>query len=214
MMDKIVAYISKILKSVPYFKLYNSYYITLFHIYLYTNYRYNSMMMKRAVLSVLTVAVLALTLSSMQIVHASTGLTVNPYVIPNPGGTTTLTLSVSIPAGVSTQLIYWTIIEPDGDTCTLTVPLNVTGPTTVTINKIYPTDAALVWNAANDGCDTNNIGGTWSVYASLITTAGTFSWWDGFTVSFHVIPESAIGIAAISSVAFAGYKVLRSKSKN
>jgi hypothetical protein len=38
------------------------------------------MMMKRAVLSALTVAVLALTLSSMQIVHAqSTGLTVNPY---------------------------------------------------------------------------------------------------------------------------------------
>jgi hypothetical protein len=44
------------------------------------------MMMKRAVLSALTVAVLALTLSSMQIVHASTGLTVNPYVIPNPNG--------------------------------------------------------------------------------------------------------------------------------
>jgi hypothetical protein len=176
------------------------------------------MMMKRAVLSALTVAVLALTLSSMQIVHAqSTGLTVNPYVIPNPNGTTTLTLSVSIPAGVTTQLIYWTINEPDGDTCTLTVPLNVTGPTTVTINKIYPTEAALVWNSANDGCDTNDIGGTWYVYAGLVTTAGTFWWWDEFTVSFHVIPESAIGIAAISSVGlatFAGYKVLRSKSKN
>jgi hypothetical protein len=176
------------------------------------------MMMKRAVLSALTVAVLALTLSSMQMVHAqSTGLTVNPYIIPNPNGTTTLTLSVSIPAGVTTQLIFWNINEPDGDTCTLTVPLNVTGPTTVTINKIYPTDAALVTNNANDGCDTNDIGGTWYVYAALVTTAGTFSWWDEFTVSFHVIPESAIGIAAISSVGlatFAGYKVLRSKSKN
>jgi hypothetical protein len=175
------------------------------------------MMMKRAVLSALTVAVLALTLSSMQMVHASTGLTVNPYVIPNPNGTTTLTLSVNIPAGVKTQLIYLNINEPDGDTCTLTVPLNVTGPTTVTINKIYPTDAALVTNYANDGCDTNDIGGTWYVYAALVTTAGTFSWWDYFTVSFHVIPESAIGIAAISSVGlatFAGYKVLRSKSKN
>ncbi len=177
-----------------------------------------SMIMKRAVLSVLAVAVLALTLSSMQIVHAqSTGLTVNPYIIPNPGGTTTLTLSVSIPAGVTTQLIYWHINEPDGDTCTLTVPLNVTGPTSVTVNKIYPNDAALVWNIANDGCDTNDVGGTWDVYAALVTTAGALWWWDNFTVSFHVIPESAIGIAAISGAGlatFAGYKVLRSKNKN
>jgi len=174
--------------------------------------------MKRAVLSALTVAVLALTLSSMQMVHAqSTGLTVNPYIIPNPGGTTTLTLTVSIPAGVTTQLATWQIYEPDGDTCTITVPLNVTGPTTVTINKIYPTEAALVYSWAGDGCDTNDIGGTWRVYAGLVTTAGAFWWWDYFTVSFHVIPESAIGIAAISSVGlatFAGYKVLRSKSKN
>ena len=95
--------------------------------------------------------------------------------------------------------------------------IKCSGPTTVTINKIYPTDAALVWNVANDGCDTNDIGGTWYVYAALVTNAGIYSWWDFFTVSFHVIPESAIGIAAISSVGlatFAGYKVLRSKSKN
>ncbi len=154
----------------------------------------------------------------MQIVHAqSTGLTVNPFIIPAPGGTTTLTLNVSIPAGVTTQLIYWHIHEPDGDDCTITVPLNVTGPANVTISKIYPTDAALVWNWANDGCDTNDIGGTWYVYAALVTTTGVFWWWDFFTVSFHVIPESAIGIAAISSAGlatFAGYKVLRSKSKN
>ncbi len=171
--------------------------------------------MKRAVLSVLTVAVVALTLSSMQIVHAqSTGLTVNPFIIPAPGGTTTLTLNVSIPAGVTTQLIFWHISEHDGDTCTMTEPLNVTGPANVTISKIYPTQAALVNNNADDGCDTNDIGDTWYVYAALVTTAGAFSWWDNFTVSFHVIPESAIGIAAISSVGLAtlaGYKILRSR---
>ena len=176
------------------------------------------MTMKRAVLSVLTVAVLALTLSSMQVVQAqSTGLTVDPYIIPAPGGTTTLTLSVNIPAGVTTQLIYWHVYEPDGDTCTITVPLIVTGPTTVTVNKIYPTEAALSWNWANDGCDTNDVGGTWYVYAALVTTAGVYWWWADFAVSFHVIPESAIGIAAISSAGlatFAGYKVLRSKNKN
>lgn len=172
---------------------------------------------RRILLPILTVTVLALTLSSMQMVHASTGLSVDPFVIPNPNGTTKLTLTVNIPAGVKTQLIYWHIWEPDGDTCTITVPLNVQGPTSVNIDKIYPTDAALVTNFANDGCDTNDIGGTWYVYAALVTTAGTFFWWSDFTVSFHVIPESAIGIAAISSAGlatFAGYKVLRTKGKN
>ncbi len=173
------------------------------------------MMYRYRVISALTIAALAVALANMPLASAApTGLTVDPYIVPAPNGTTTITLSVSIPTGVNTQLIYWHVSEPDGDTCTITVPLNVTGPTTVTVNKTYPTDAALVSNVANDGCDTNDIGGTWSVYAALVTTAGTFSWKDTFTVSFHVIPESAIGIAAISSVGlatFAGYKILRSR---
>ena len=94
---------------------------------------------------------------------------------------------------MTTQLIYWNIYEPNEDTCTLTVPLNVTGPTSFTVTKTYPTDDALVWNIANDGCDRNDIGGTLYVYAALVTNTGTFWWWDNFTVSFHVIPESAIG---------------------
>ncbi len=172
--------------------------------------------MQKKLLPILAVGVLAVALSSMPMARASTGLTVNPFIIPSPGSTTTLTLTIDIPAGVTTQLIYWQINEPDGDTCTIAVPLNVTGPNYVTVNKVYPTDAALVWNVANDGCDTNDVGGTWSVYAGLVTTAGTYGWWDTFTVSFHVIPESAIGIAAISGAGlatFAGYKVLRTKSR-
>ncbi len=172
--------------------------------------------MQKKLLPILAVGVLAVALSTMPMARASTGLAINPYVIPNPGGTTTITLTIDIPAGVTTQLIYWNINEPDGDTCTITVPLNVTGPITKTVNKVYPYDAALVSNYANDGCDTNDVGGTWSVYAALVTTAGTQHWPDSFTVSFHVIPESAIGIATISGAGlatFAGYKVLRTKSK-
>ncbi len=174
------------------------------------------MLYRYRVISALSVAALAVALVNMPLASAApTGLTVDPYIVPAPNGTTTITLSVSIPSGVSTQLIYWHVSEPDGDTCTITVPLNVTGPTTVTINKTYPTGAALVNNVASDGCDTNDIGGTWSVYAALVTTAGTLSWENKFTVSFHVIPESAIGMAAISSAGlatFVGYKILRSKS--
>jgi hypothetical protein len=175
------------------------------------------MLYRYKVISALTVAALAVALVNMPLASATTGLTVDPYIIPAPNGTTTITLNVSIPAGVSTKLILWHVNEPDGDACTITVPLNVTGPTTVTINKTYPNDAALVTNVASDGCDTNDIGGTWNVYAALVTTTGTFTWWNEFSVSFNVIPESAIGIAAISSVGlatFVGYKILRSKSKN
>ncbi len=174
------------------------------------------MLYRYRVISALSVAALAVALANMPLASAApTGLTVDPYIVPAPNGTTTITLSISIPSGVNARLVYWHVNEPDGDTCTITVPLNVPGPTTVTVNRIYPTDAALVTNVANDGCDTNDIGGTWNVYAALVTTSGTFRWDDHFTVSFHVIPESAIGIAAISSVGlatFAGYKILRSRS--
>ncbi len=172
--------------------------------------------MQKKLLPILAVGVLAVALSSMPMARASTGLTVNPYVIASPGGTTTLTLTIDIPAGVTTQLLYWNISEPDGDTCTITVPLIETGPTSVTVSKTYPTDAALAYNSANDGCDTNDVGGTWYVYAAIITNADVWSFFDDFTLSFHVIPESAIGIAAISGAGlatFAGYKVLRTKSR-
>lgn len=83
------------------------------------------------------------------------------------------------------------------------------------MTKVYPTDAALVWNAANDGCDTNEApGSTWLVYGAIVTTIGTIPFWDDIVLPFMVVPESVLGAVALTGAGiatFAGYKILRTK---
>ncbi|MCS6767607.1 MAG: hypothetical protein RMJ59_02755 [Candidatus Nitrosocaldus sp.] len=84
------------------------------------------------------------------------------------------------------------------------------------MTKVYPTDAALVWNAANDGCDTNEApGSTWLVYGAIVTTIGTIPFWDDIVLPFMVVPEGVLGAVAVTGAVmatFVGYKVLRKKS--
>ncbi|MEM3103606.1 MAG: hypothetical protein QXL93_02885 [Candidatus Nitrosocaldus sp.] len=169
------------------------------------------------VIAVLGVAAILLNMPVQQ-AHAqaySVQYTVNPAPIPAPGGTTTITIQVILPPGASSQLMYLNVYEPDGDTCTILEPLSGTGPTTLTLTKIYPTDAALTWNVAGDGCDTNEApGSTWVVYGALVTNFGTVFVWDNIVLPFMVVPESVLGAVAVTGAGlatFAGYKVLRSK---
>lgn len=139
----------------------------------------------------------------------------NPAPIPAPGGTTTITLSIILPAGMSVQLLYLNVYEPDGDICTILVPLSGTGPTTLTLTKTYPDDASLTSNAADDGCDTNEAPGSiWVVSGAIMGSFGTVSFWDDIVLPFMVVPESVLGAVAVTGAGlatFAGYKVLRTK---
>lgn len=169
------------------------------------------------VLAVLGVAALLLNMPLQQ-AHAQAyqvEYTVNPAPIPAPGGTTTITLQIILPAGASVQLLYLNVYEPDGDICTILAPLSGTGPTTLTLTKVYPTDAALTWNVANDGCDTNEPpGSTWRVYGVIVGNFGTISFSDDIVLPFMVVPESILSAVAVTGAGiatFAGYRVLRTK---
>lgn len=169
------------------------------------------------VLAVLGVAVLLLNLPAQQ-VHAqaySVQYTVNPAPIPAPGGTTTITLQIILPPGAFVQLVYLNVEEPDGDVCTILEPLSGTGPTTLTLTKVYPTDAALTFNIANDGCDTNEPpGSTWEVFGAIVGNFGARVFEDNIVLPFMVVPESMLGAVAVTGAGiatFAGYRVLRTK---
>lgn len=169
------------------------------------------------VIAVLGVAAMLLNMPFQQVHAQPYGVSyeVNPAPIPAPGGTTTITLTITLPPGTSVQLLYLDVEEPDGDVCTILSPLSGTGPTTLTLTKVYPTDAALTWNVANDGCDTNEApGSTWLVYGAIVGNFGTRHFEANIVLPFMVVPESIIGAVAVTGagiVTFAGYKVLRSK---
>ncbi len=169
------------------------------------------------VVTALSVAAMLLNMPVQQ-AHAqaySVSYTVNPAPIPAPGGTTTITLTIILPPGASAQLLYLNVYEPDGDVCTIVEPLAGSGPATLTLTKVYPTDAALVWNNANDGCDTNEApGSTWLVYGAIVGSFGAIWFWDDIILPFMVVPESVLGAVAVTGAGiatFAGYKVLRTK---
>ena len=147
------------------------------------------------------VAVLAiglLSIGAMNKAEAASSVTAigSPYQLGQAG-------LFQICVDAATTIDFIALIRPDGTTA-FSTPVNIT----------IPAGNCAIINPGMNGFNGFDMVGEWWIFAANASGGNPFLF--EFTVTFMVVPESVIGALAVvlpSMGAFAGYKVLRSKSK-
>ena len=146
------------------------------------------------------VAVLAIGLLSIGALNKAEAASVtaigSPYNLGQKG-------DFQICVDAATTIDFIALVRPDG-TIAFSTPVNIN----------IPAGNCVTINPGMNGFGGFDMVGDWWIFAANASGGNPFLF--EFTVTFMVIPESVIGALAVvlpSIGAFAGYKVLRSKSK-